>query len=80
MFSEHTSLNLCAYSLFKITTVFNLIPGPDNFLQLFFLAAVAAVHVGMQHLDQGFIGFAHLGFAPAVFGVQNFDGTPFSWG
>ena len=40
------------FGLFKATAFFDLIPGPDHFAQLLFLAAVAAIHIGMQHLDQ----------------------------
>ena len=42
-------------------------------LQLFFLAAIAAVHIRVQHFDQRFIGFAHFGLGPMVFGLENIN-------
>ena len=59
------------FGLFKAAAFFDLIPGPDHFAQLFFLAAVAAIHIGMQHLDQGFIGLANFGLGSVIFGFQN---------
>lgn len=35
----------------KVAAFLDLIPGPDHFGKLFFVASVAAIHVGMQNLD-----------------------------
>jgi hypothetical protein len=41
--------------------------------RLFLLAAVAAVHVGVQHLDQRLVGLADLGLGPVVLGFEDLD-------
>ena len=51
-----------ALSVFEIAAAFDLIPRPDDLLQLFFLGPIAAVHIGVEHFDQQFIGLANFGF------------------
>lgn len=48
--------------LLEVPAVLDLIPGPDNLLQLFLLTAVTSVHIRVQHFDQGFVRFADIGF------------------
>ena len=42
----------------EVAAVLQLVPGPHDLLQLFFLAPVAPVHIGVQHLDELLVGFA----------------------
>ncbi|MPL74787.1 hypothetical protein SDC9_20605 [bioreactor metagenome] len=61
---------------FEVAAVLELVPGPDHLLQHFLLAAVAAVHVRVQHLDQRLVALADLGLGHALLGVENVERAP----
>ena len=54
----------------------DLIPRPDHLGELLFMATVAPVHIGVQHLDERLVAFADFRLGPVILGFEDVERAP----